>query len=967
MAAAGDIANYVRAGGVEPQAVLGEGSVNADDVAKGLTACLSPTSPVQDKERACLLMKEAMARDPSWPTHATNVATFYSLLLPDTAVNKHTLEGFLSLLSSATLPPAIFRDALITFLCTASVQGMESANRVKAMKCIEAALDTQPDVVRKEAAAFLDGFVLAMDKERNPVNLLVCFALHRKVMTFFTPQAIVEANPLMLEELFDLASCYYPITYTPPKDEPNPVSKQALKDSIRECLVVESFAQYCFPFALEKLGSALGETKLDSIELLRGCCQQYGEQAHLLIEPFLGDMWTQVRTETLQLTLRGDTEIVDALMALVEDICRLIARFKAPELIHAHLRVLFEGVLNMCSVASGAMNRKPYATLMHHVARSDPAVLQVVATKLIPPVHSAFRETNDYARRDSIMCIYTAILAGAAEGGTGGTVDLSTLTAGVSDIFQQGHLGDELRVLCAEAAASILTIQGIPQKDKERAQEILMAVCLDTNKDTTQQLCLASIGLVCKKDPTIGAAMLPAWAAAMAEGKKDQVARALKLMAEEPELQPLVVQTVGGALTSNGLAPVECRLFRDVAEKGTSPPPPYPQLESVVVQLCDMLAGAQSPLPEECLEDILAGVQNAFAYLSVDQQIGLLNHMGCTTTQGTEQGVPGAGTVDIKSVAQLPWVKGIVIYALVCGMRTDVGVTGADSLVTLAMQEGMQHADCHSWVSKDDISGAASLALASVLNKRDIPQLVDEVSARIDGLLSTPPPKLGAVIRGVLMRGGEAGWGWVDKVVQAVIGGSSQAAALLGAVVAPERSLSPRLGHRSRLLWHQRLHTVVLKQLVDSPAKNRAVIFSAVSELQAHALPSFLPNDAPMLVPLLTTILEGYPSPGGQDSTVESAVEVLERAAQLDPALVFPTAPVLAKLLPALLRLGRYPFSKKTRSSALHVVELAAKAGATAVPFKANVVRQLVPMLDDHKRCVRHRAAACRNAWFMLA
>ena len=65
------------------------------------------------------------------------------------------------------------------------------------------------------ATEFVTGVIAAMDGEKDPRNLLVTFGLVRSMVSGLEP-----ARGEMAEELFDVISCYYPITFeAPPGDK----------------------------------------------------------------------------------------------------------------------------------------------------------------------------------------------------------------------------------------------------------------------------------------------------------------------------------------------------------------------------------------------------------------------------------------------------------------------------------------------------------------------------------------------------------------------------------------------------------------------------------------------------------------------------------------------------------------------------------------------------------------------------
>ena len=60
------------------------------------------------------------------------------------------------------------------------------------------------------------------------------------------------------EELCDVLSCYFPIAFTPPPDDPHGITREALQDALQTTLAcVPQFSHHVMPLILEKLASSL--------------------------------------------------------------------------------------------------------------------------------------------------------------------------------------------------------------------------------------------------------------------------------------------------------------------------------------------------------------------------------------------------------------------------------------------------------------------------------------------------------------------------------------------------------------------------------------------------------------------------------------------------------------------------------------------------------------------------------------
>lgn len=101
-----------------------------------------------------------------------------------------------------------------------------------------------------------------MDGERDPRNLLFLFD--------FLP-TFMKSVPVghLVDEMFDVISCYYPIDFHPSPDDPAAVTRDDLAKALTPCLcAIPEFGEQCLVLLIEKLDSSLRLAKLDSLKLL---------------------------------------------------------------------------------------------------------------------------------------------------------------------------------------------------------------------------------------------------------------------------------------------------------------------------------------------------------------------------------------------------------------------------------------------------------------------------------------------------------------------------------------------------------------------------------------------------------------------------------------------------------------------------------------------------------------------------
>ncbi|XP_050420718.1 MMS19 nucleotide excision repair protein homolog isoform X2 [Adelges cooleyi] len=123
------------------------------------------------------------------------------------------------------------------------------------------------DDVRIMGPDFLYCVISSMDGERDPTNLALLF---RILPQFFCNYPLGH----LAEEAFDVIACYFPIDFR--ETDESKVNRNDLATNLARCLsCTEDFADFCIPLALQKLEASLKVAKLDSLYLLKLCCENF--------------------------------------------------------------------------------------------------------------------------------------------------------------------------------------------------------------------------------------------------------------------------------------------------------------------------------------------------------------------------------------------------------------------------------------------------------------------------------------------------------------------------------------------------------------------------------------------------------------------------------------------------------------------------------------------------------------------
>ncbi|KAE9000052.1 hypothetical protein PR003_g19639 [Phytophthora rubi] len=128
---------------------------------------------------------------------------------------------------------------------------------------------------------FAQTFLSAMEGEKDPRNLLLCMQVARTLLSKLEP--VFSRSDALLQQYFDIVSCYFPIIFTPPPNDPYGITWEGLILSLRQAFAASDLlAPLVLPFLLKKLASTVVEAKLDALQTLVFCGERYSVNALLL-------------------------------------------------------------------------------------------------------------------------------------------------------------------------------------------------------------------------------------------------------------------------------------------------------------------------------------------------------------------------------------------------------------------------------------------------------------------------------------------------------------------------------------------------------------------------------------------------------------------------------------------------------------------------------------------------------------
>ena len=290
----------------------------------------------RERGRAVELLAEVLTRSgPSLALTASGVESTSAFFLDraskaDDVSTGGCLQGLLALLTHhepcATAPTA----ALVVELVLTGgggafyVPSMAQMHRQRAMSILLRVLLVPRfcDAVRSRGAFFVSEFARAMDGEKDPRCLVTCLRVARAALRQFDDAALRETAGT----LFEVTSCYFPIMFTPPPNDPHKITREALVELLRDVFTAtERMAPHLMPLLLEKTESTSEAVKVDAIETLAACFVD-AAGANLFSPAALSPFLPAICEALFREVIEGTAKVVGAALSAIRAISKRAAR-----------------------------------------------------------------------------------------------------------------------------------------------------------------------------------------------------------------------------------------------------------------------------------------------------------------------------------------------------------------------------------------------------------------------------------------------------------------------------------------------------------------------------------------------------------------------------------------------------------------------------------------------------------------
>ncbi|GAA5964949.1 hypothetical protein JCM21900_001908 [Sporobolomyces salmonicolor] len=198
------------------------------------------------------------------------LTTFFTDKLSDKPSMVACVTALTGLTESPTFGTGEGMEVVRGLFSSVTLKSHPQAVRHSVYVLLDSLMSRSRPALKRLGSEFMSGYCSLVEGEKDPRNLMISFSIVRVVLLEFD----ISKN---VEDLFDITFCYFPITFTPPPDDPYGITSDDLIVALRGCLsATPHFGKLALPLFLDKMQAASEKAKRQTLQALTACFPIYG-------------------------------------------------------------------------------------------------------------------------------------------------------------------------------------------------------------------------------------------------------------------------------------------------------------------------------------------------------------------------------------------------------------------------------------------------------------------------------------------------------------------------------------------------------------------------------------------------------------------------------------------------------------------------------------------------------------------
>ncbi|KAI9681177.1 MAG: hypothetical protein M1817_002459 [Caeruleum heppii] len=888
------------------------------------------------------------------------------------------------------------------FTSAQDLQRHPQGTRFVVYTLLDALMSSQRKALKGMGSDFVVGITDLVSAEKDPRNLMVIFSLLRVVMVEWDITGHVET-------LFDAAFCYFPITFRPPPDDPYGITAQDLKIRLRDCIASTSqFAGFAFPSMLDKLDSTSMNVKRDVLHAIEACALSYDPKTLSLHS---SQLWDSIKYEILN--AQEDELAGEALVAL-KALARGLSDGVSSTTPQTPLAKFLRPIASECNEQLQEPQQKkskPVGQILGSIATASPIAFALVVKSILPPLLTVYQDAGGIGKQRALLEVLIRLLDAAVElYGSWTSVEpyptqenpLEAFKDRLFDVFSQALMSSSkeevsFRVVAAKGLLDLTRLRRLLADNEigmiiQHLDEILLIEDAEYNNDLQTEAINALIELSRYKSHLIVEITFPSFMAKLPDsevGEEQQYLRTLEVLGKisveksifEMLLRRLlnkldvVLRTQPSAKYPYAiLSTILYALSRRDLAKDSNLRMYYDKLVVDLVRKTThsiIGSGGSSTLKDVSALDAVGRLANTvIRNIGLEDQRAVAQEVDALFTGDTKLFLPPSWGADQPDRGQLM----IISAYMLAGLRREIhlpelhvdfdkGGGRLEWLVQTALDED------------DPYTRSALLHEISLFVNKWLHHTESRVLDNIIATLQTSRREDNSlrihlwITKALVLRTDPYAERLLDVLLENLSSATNgqSTSQVFTILLAPDEFLSKENYAVIRLLHKQRLFDYVVPKLAEgfrsSPPSTKSNYLTALAGILRWVPSTVLMPHLDLLLPLLLQSID-LDDASVKAATIETMLVVIKQNAA---AVEGHVSSVITRLCSVAVKRDRAnpPYVRISALECLRVFPPAFRH-ELLLPYRKQVIKQLMAVLDDPKRHVRKAAVDCRTAWYRM-
>lgn len=173
--------------------------------------------------------------------------------------------------------------------------------RYEGFRLLESVFQFEKSLISSKELAdlYTRTFIHVSTGEKDPRNLLISFKVNKLINKNFSFDITNETEKSQINEMFDNCFCYFPISFTPPANDPYKITAGELKGSLRDALTGQDlFANDLYSNLFEKLTSTNPVIRNDVLLTILASIESFSVDT---VTQYWQKLWGNLKYEILHL------------------------------------------------------------------------------------------------------------------------------------------------------------------------------------------------------------------------------------------------------------------------------------------------------------------------------------------------------------------------------------------------------------------------------------------------------------------------------------------------------------------------------------------------------------------------------------------------------------------------------------------------------------------------------------------